>query len=96
MASMDFGDAFDQLANDDFWIDVGAVFAGFMAPNILAGAVEGVGPDLPNELYGIAVAGVSEMAFDSTMGAVGGGLYTTDVLAQRLGIRQRVTELGGS
>lgn len=93
MASMDFGDAFDELADDDFWIDAAMVFGGFMAPNLAAGALESVGPDLPNELYGIGTAAAAETVLDERMVTLGAGLYTVDTLAIRTGIKQRVSTL---
>lgn len=93
MASMDFGDSMETLANDDFWIDAATLFAGFFGSELAAMLLEGVGPDLPNELYGIGVAAATEAFTNYRMIAVGGGLYTTDVLAGRLGLKSTVSPL---
>jgi hypothetical protein len=91
---LDFDGAFDALADDGFWIDAAMVFGGFIAPEVLGNVVEGVGPDVPNELYGIAVAAGSEMVIEERMVTVGAGIHTLDTLATRLGIKNTVTNLG--
>lgn len=97
MASMEFGDAFDALADDDFWMDAAMIFVGFLAPNVAANVIEGrLGQDLPNELYGVGTAAAAEMFTDQRMVSVGAGLYTVDALAQRFNVKQRVTALGGN
>jgi hypothetical protein len=96
MASMEFGDAFDTLADDEFWMDAAMVFIGFIFPIVLANVIEGMADmDLPNELYGIGVAGAASVG-DYRMVSVGGGLYTVDALAQRGEVKQRVSNLSGS
>lgn len=97
MASMDFGGAFDELMDSDVWVSAASVFAGYLAPNIVANVVEGRGGvDLPNELYGVATALGAEAFTDQRMVTVGAGVYTTDQLAQRLGVKNTVTRLGGA
>jgi hypothetical protein len=94
---MDFGSAFDVLADDGFWTDAAMVFAGFLAPNLVANIVEGrLGSDLPNELYGIGTAAAAEIVGGRSyrMVTVGGGVYTADALAQRFDLKQTVTTLG--
>jgi hypothetical protein len=93
MASMDFGDSIETLANDDFWIDVAMLFVGYFGSTLVAMVFEGVGPDLPNELYGIGVAAGAEAFTDYRMIAAGGGLYTADVLATRVGVKDTISEL---
>jgi len=56
MASMDFGDSIETLANGDVWIDVTMLFAGYFGANIATIALESVDPGLPTELYDIGVA----------------------------------------
>ena len=93
MASMDFGDAFDTLADDEFWMDAVMLFIGFVLPIALANVLEGMaGVDLPNEVYGVGVAGGAAVIGDYRMVSAGGGLYTVDALARRGGVRQRVTD----
>ena len=93
MANMDFGDAFDTLADDDFWIDVAMMFVGFFGSTLAAVAFESVGPDLPNELYGLGVAAGNEIATDYRMVSVGAGLYTADVAAARFGLKDSVSTM---
>ena len=50
--------------------------------------------DLPDELYGVAGIGASEMVVDERMMTVGSGLHTADALAQRFGLKNSVTSLG--
>jgi hypothetical protein len=92
MASMDFGDATETLANDDFWIDVAMLFVGFFGTTLVAMVVDGV-VDLPNELYGIGVAAASEAFTDYRMITAGAGLYTADVLATRVGVKDKITAM---
>lgn len=95
MASMNFGDAFDTLANDEYWIDVVMLFVGFFASSLAQSVFESVGPDLPNELYGIGVATANEIVSDYRMVTVGGGLYAADTLAERFGLKDEVSNLAG-
>jgi len=93
MASMDFGAAFDELSETDFWIDAALVFVGFMIPVVMANLVESGSRDLPNVVYGGITAGAGVMT-GYNMVAVGGGVYALDTVAQRTGLKQRVTTLG--
>lgn len=93
---MNFGDAFDTLANDELWIDVVMLFVGFFGSSLLATALEAVGPDLPNEVYGIGVAAGNEMFTDYRMVTAGAGLYSVDVLAERVGVKGEITSLAGA
>lgn len=95
MVSMDFGDAFDDLVDTDFWVTAASVFVGFVAPIVLANVIEARGRDLPNEVYGVGTAVVG-LAMDYEMVAAGGGVYVVDSLAQRLELKREVTQLGGS
>lgn len=92
---MDFGGAFDQLADDEFWMAAATVFGGFLLPSVVANVVERtdtVSP--PTEAYGIAVIVGNEMFVGERMLSVGGGVYTADALAQRFGLKETVTEMG--
>lgn len=94
-STIDFGGAFEAIADDDFWMTAVMVFVGFLVPNIVANVLEGgLSIDLPNELYGVATVAGAEMFTDQRMVSVGGGLYTVDALAQRFNVKQRVTDLG--
>ncbi len=88
--AVDLSDAFNDLAEPDYWTDVALAFAGFMGALVARAAVENVtGQNLPNEVYGVAVAG-SGLAMGYPMVAVGGGLNAVDNLAGNLGIKQSV------
>lgn len=93
MAKMQFGDAFETLADDDFWIDIAMLFVGFFGSTLFAQVVESVGPDLPNELYGLGVAAGNEVMTDYRMVSVGAGLYTADVAAARVGLKDKVSSM---
>lgn len=90
---MNFGDAFDTLANDDFWLDVVMLFVGYFGSVLAAMAFESVGPDLPNEVYGLGVAGAVEAFTDYRMAAAGAGLYSADILAGRVGLKDEASAL---
>jgi hypothetical protein len=97
MANMDFGDAFDTLADDDFWMSAVMAFVGFVAPVVAANVIEGqLNQDLPNELYSVGIAASAEMMGGYRMITVGSGIYVVDSLAQRFSLKQRVSQLGGA
>jgi hypothetical protein len=91
---MDFSGAFDDLVESDFWIEAALVFGGFIFPTLAANVIEARGPDLPNEVYGGATA-AGGLAYGQEMVAVGGGVYVVDALAQRVGVKESITSLGG-
>jgi hypothetical protein len=82
---MDFGNAIDTLASEDFVTDVALVMGGFAAPAGVQFAIEDkMGRDLPNEVYGLTVAGGG--ALYGGMGrkvAIGGGVHTLEALRTR-------------
>lgn len=93
---MNFGGAFDALADDEVWMDAAMVAGGYLVPAVGGTALENAaGIDLPNELYGAAGIAVSEMAIGQPMVSVGSGLYTVDALSQRFGLKESVTSIGG-
>lgn len=94
--AMNFGGAFDALADDDVWTDAAMVAGGYLIPAVGGSALENtMNIDLPNELYGAAGIAVNEMFIGEQMLTVGSGVYTVDALAQRLGVKNSVTSLGG-
>jgi len=93
---MNFGGAFDALADDDTWMDAAEVAAGYAGPMVGANVLEGSMPfDAPNEAYGLAGVAAGEYA-GRRMVSVGSGLYTLDALARRAGLKQKVTRMGGN
>jgi hypothetical protein len=94
---MDYSDAIESITDDDTWMDAGFVAGGYLVPAIGGSALEGmVGVDLPDELYGIGGMAASEMVVGERMATVGSGLYVVDSLAQRLGVKDSVSNLGGA
>jgi hypothetical protein len=94
-------DAVDGLMDDEMWVEAAAIGGGFLGSSLAQSTIEGSLPfDVPNEAYGVAVAGGFLIAGDTVpyhkQMAMGGGLYTLDSLAQRADIKQRVTDLGGN
>ncbi|MFD1645576.1 hypothetical protein [Haloarchaeobius litoreus] len=93
---MNFGGAFDALADDDTWMDAAEVAAGYVGPMALANVAEGATSyDVPNEAYGLLGIYAGEK-FDRRMVSVGSGVYTLDALSQRFGLKNTVTNLGGA
>jgi hypothetical protein len=93
MPTNDFSDAFEQLAETDFWVDLAMVIAGFLVAGASQSLLEGSVPwDLPNEAYGFAVAGVvlwMDAPYKMEL-ATGGAMNAVDAGAQRLGIQESV------
>lgn len=92
---MDFGGAFEQIADDEFWMHAAMVFGGFLLPTVVANVVENfAGVDAPNEAYGVVLIVGNEMLIGERALSIGGGVYTADALAQRFGLKETVTEMG--
>lgn len=92
----DFGDSFDQLADTEMWENVAVLFAGFLAGTLMKNTIEGrLERNLPDEAYGAVVIVLSVSFLDGEFqqfGALGGGLYTADKLAERFDIKSAVLE----
>lgn len=96
---MSVTDSFDTLADTEFAVDVFTVFGAFLAPTVASGAADRIAPNynarVPREFYGIAEVAAAEMALDGSMKThvqIGGGLYTVDKFAERMGIKGRIEE----
>ncbi|WP_340101222.1 hypothetical protein [Salinibaculum salinum] len=93
--AVDLSNAFDQLAEPDYWTDVVLVFAGFMGAMIARAAVENMaGQNLPNEVYGVGV-GALGLSMGQYEVALGGAVHAVDNLAGTLGIKQSVVGMAG-
>ncbi len=93
---MEFGGAFDALADDDTWMDAAEVAAGYIGPMAVANVAEGATQfDVPNEAYGLLGIYAGEK-MGRRMVSVGSGVYTIDALGQRFGLKNRVTSIGGA
>lgn len=94
--AVDLSNAFDQLAEPDYWTDVALAFAGFMGAMLLRAGVENVaGQNLPNEVYGLAIA-AGGLATGYELVSIGGALHAVDNLAGNLGIKQSVVGMVAS
>ncbi|MDS0280626.1 hypothetical protein [Haloarcula onubensis] len=84
---MDFGNAIDTLASEDYVLDVALVMGGYVAPEAVKYGVEDIaGRDLPNEVYGGAVV-VGGALYGGDAGkkvAIGGGVNIVEQLRERV------------
>jgi len=88
----EFGDAFDELAQTDNYMMAGMVLAGLAAAVVVGNLVDGR-MDLPDEVYGVAVAaGGYIMGYDLV--AIGGLGHTGIAVAERVGIKATVENAG--
>lgn len=94
---MPLNQAFDRLANPGLWEDVIILAAAFMAGALVKNTIEGrVGVNLPDEAYGLLTAAGGTYVLSgnqSRFAVIGGGLYTADALATRMGIKATVENL---
>jgi len=92
-------EGFDTLLDDETIMKTSAVFGGFFAAGAAQTATEGSLPwDVPNELYGVALAYgfySVDMEYTDEM-AMGAGANAFDALLQRFGLQESVqASLGG-
>ncbi|MHB9287358.1 hypothetical protein ACKVMT_10010 [Halobacteriales archaeon Cl-PHB] len=85
-----------EMEPAEFAQTTGAILAGYMAPALVRYGVESTaGFDLPDEVYGAAVIAGGEYLGDGgrlvRFGQVGGAVYITEKVAERLGIKEQVT-----
>jgi hypothetical protein len=96
----ELNDAVDGLMDEEMWVEVAAIGGGYLGTSLAQSTVEGTVPfDLPNEAYG-AVGAAGFLMFGDSIPyadqmAMGAGLYTVDALAQRVGVKDQVTNIGG-
>jgi hypothetical protein len=89
---MNFGNAFDELADTDTYMTAGMVLAGLAAAVVVKNGIDSR-YDLPDEVYGIAVAaGAYTMGYD--MVAIGGVAHTGIKAAERFGFKGTVENAG--
>lgn len=95
-ATEDAMDALDELADPEFWSQAGAVFAGFVGPTVARNLIEpNTSYDIPDEAYGaLVVAGAQYSPAYSRELMLGGGLYSVDKFAERMELKQHITEVG--
>jgi hypothetical protein len=88
----DFGDAFDNLADSEAWMNGGMVLAGLGASVVAKNGIDSRF-DLPDEVYGVLVAAVGYMmGYD--MAAVGGIAHAGIHGAERVGLKSTVEQAG--
>jgi len=89
-------DALDELADPEFWSQAGAVFTGFVGPTVARNLIEpNTSYDIPDEAYGaLVVAGAQYSPAYSRELMLGGGLYSVDKFAERMDLKQHITEVG--
>lgn len=89
-------ESFDLLTDAEMWTDVAAIGAGYMGASVAQTVIDGASSfDIPNEAYGAGVAAAG-YAFAPTYEkqiASGGALYTVDAMAQRFGLKNRVSSI---
>jgi len=99
MAVTDMTDSMDVIADPNMWETAAATAGGYLGSSIAQSAIDGMtGFDVPNEVYGLLVAYTGyefSPAYNREL-AVGGMIYTVDSLAQRFGVKQSVTNIGGN
>lgn len=92
-------DSFDALTDSETVARSAAVVTGYLGSSIAQSTIDGMSPfDVPNEAYGLAVAGAG-YAYSPMYGEeilMGGVAYTLDSIAQRAGVKETVTDLGGN
>jgi len=92
----ELADSFENVVDADLWEQAAAVGAGYMGASLAQTIGEGVTPfDLPNEVFGVGVAYAGYTfapAYENEI-AAGGAVYTLDSVAQRFGLKNRVTDL---
>jgi len=88
----EFGDAFDELAQTDNYVTAGMVLGGLAAAVVVGNLVD-PRMDLPDEVYGVAVAGGAYvMGYEPV--AIGGLGHTGIALADRVGVKATVENAG--
>jgi hypothetical protein len=91
-------EAFGTLADADMWEEAAAVLAGFLLPFVLDSlAGDRLPIDVPREGYAAAVMVLAMYApmYSGEM-QLGGAVATVDALLDRFGVRDTITDLGGS
>ena len=88
----DFGNAVDAVGDTDMWMEAGLVLAGLAASVVLRNGIDSRF-DLPDEVYGLVVAG-SGAAMGYNKMAIGGMAHTSIKGAERVGFKSTVENAG--
>ena len=88
----DFGPATDALSDTDMWTEAGMVLSGLAASVVLKNGIDSRF-DLPDETYGVVIAGgAAVMGYNRV--AIGGMGYTGIKAAERVGFKSTVENAG--
>jgi len=94
----DMAEAFAELADTDMWVSVVVILGAFLAPTVVQNIAGSHVPSQVNEypeVYGLAVIIGGQFApMYQTEISLGGGLYTADKAAERVGIKSTVQGVG--
>jgi hypothetical protein len=94
----DVTDEFSRLMDSEFVVHVVVVLAAYMVPTLLKNTIEGRDVvDLPDEVYGVVTVLGSGYLLDGEyrkFAGIGGGVYTVEQAAERVGIKGAVEEMG--
>jgi len=94
----EIADEFSRLMDSEFVVHVVVVLVAYMAPTLLKNTIEGRDVlDLPDEVYGVAVVLASGYLLDGDyrkFAGIGGGVYTVEQAAERVGIKGAVEGMG--
>jgi len=92
----DLANSFEMLMDTDEWMRFAAIGGGYMGSSVAQiGLDDRLPVDVPNEFYGVSVAGLSlayAPAYEKEM-AAGGGLYSLDAFAQRFGFKGQIRDI---
>lgn len=88
----DFGDAFDNLADQETYMNGAMVLGGLGASVVVKNGIDSRF-DLPDEVYGLGVAGAG-YAMGQDMVAVGGIAHAGIKAAERVGLKGTVENAG--
>ena len=88
----EFGDAFDAIGDTEMWMEAGMVLAGLAASVVLRNGIDSRF-DLPDEVYGLVVAGAGAYAGYNKF-AIGGMGHTAIKGAERVGLKSTVENAG--
>ena len=89
----DLEKTFDNVVDAEKGEEAAVAFAGFLAPLLVKSIVEGwTSFDVYDELYGLAVILIAEMALDSAARSaqIGGGIYILNRIARRYNVQQKI------
>lgn len=94
----DIANELSQLMEKEYVVEVLVVLAAYMVPTLLKNTIDSV-VDLPDEAYGLVTAAGGVTLVGGEYGrytALGGGIYTAEQAAERVGIKQTIQNAGAN